>query len=414
MKTRRLLFAVLLFSSATAAWAFDDWLDHVGDALSFSAFGGNVRAKLSGMLDLEGYYLQQPPPGLIFTPDRALFNPRFTTFLDAQLGPNVYAFVQARVDRGFDPHDADADVRLDEYAVRVTPWEDGRFSLQIGKFGTVIGNWVERHLSWDNPFVTAPLPYENLTGIWDSAPADSGDTLRFWGHVGRNTGDVYADKHLRLPIVWGPSYTSGVSVAGRLGVFDYAAEMKNASLSSRPESWDVTEIGFENPTFSGRLGFRPNQMWNLGVSASSGTYLYPDAKPFVPKGRSLGAFRELVLAQDIGFAWHHFQLWAEFFETRFTIPNVGDADTFAYYIEAKYKVTTQLAAALRWNHQLYDSIGTETGRQPWGNDLRRLDAALIYRFSPHTQLKVQYSIASEENAPRDYSHTLAGQLTVKF
>ena len=64
-----------------------------------------------------------------------------------------------------------AQVRLDEYALRVTPWDDGRFNLQVGKFSTVVGNWVQRHHSWENPFITAPLPYENLTAISDTVGA---------------------------------------------------------------------------------------------------------------------------------------------------------------------------------------------------------------------------------------------------
>jgi hypothetical protein len=61
------------------------------------------------------------------------------------------------VDCRFDPTDAGPQVRLDEIAVRLTPWEDARFNVQIGKFSPVIGNWMARHLSWDNPFVSAPL-----------------------------------------------------------------------------------------------------------------------------------------------------------------------------------------------------------------------------------------------------------------
>ena len=46
---------------------------------------------------------------------------------------------------------------MDEYALRWTPWDDGRLSLQAGKFANVIGNWTARHQSWENPFITAPL-----------------------------------------------------------------------------------------------------------------------------------------------------------------------------------------------------------------------------------------------------------------
>ena len=32
---------------------------------------------------------------------------------------------------------------------------------------------------------------------------------------------------------------------------------------------------------------------------------------------------------------------------------MGNADTFAYYLEGKYKFTPQFFAALRWNQQLF-------------------------------------------------------------
>jgi hypothetical protein len=41
---------------------------------------------------------------------------------------------------------------------------------------------------------------------------------------------------------------------------------------------------------------------------------------------------------------HHLQLWAEFYEARFEV-RIGNADTFSYYLEAKYKITSQLFGA---------------------------------------------------------------------
>ena len=74
-------------------------------------------------------------------------------------------------------------MRLDEYAIRVSPLKDIPLSVQVGKFGTVVGNWVPRHYSWDNPFINAPLPYENVTGVWDSEAPEDVDVLLYWGHV---------------------------------------------------------------------------------------------------------------------------------------------------------------------------------------------------------------------------------------
>ena len=55
---------------------------------------------------------------------------------------------------------------------------------------------------------------------------------------------MYANgKYSFNPVIWGPSYATGVSVSGRLGRFDYAAELKNAvtffasGIVERDRSW---------------------------------------------------------------------------------------------------------------------------------------------------------------------------------
>ena len=405
MRTLQAL-SLCLFACTVHALEIDDFFDRLDNALTITAFNGNLRARLSGTIDTEFYNFQQPAPGLIDSEIDNLFNPRLTLFLDAQLGSQIYFFAQSRLDRGFDPSDHGAQIRLDEYALRFTPWDDGRFNLQVGKFATVVGNWVPRHLSWENPFINAPLVYDNVTPISDKiAPASPLDFVHRFDN----------EKYQFNPVIWGPSYASGISLSGRLGRFDYAAEMKNASLSSRPESWNVTETGFDHPTFSGRVGFRPNQIWNFGLSASDGPYFRSEAEQTLPPGRSIGDYREFVLGQDASFAWHHLQLWAEFYEARFEVPRVGDADTFAYYFEAKYKFTPQLFGALRWNQQLFSNIPDGAGGQVrWSQDLWRIDVAAGYRFTSHIQLKLQYSFQQETTSPRDDNHLIAAQLTVRF
>src|SRR5881275_1303787 len=277
MKLR--VLSLCAFACTACAFDIDDFFDRLDTALTISAFHDNLRARLSGTLDLEFYNFEQPPAGLIISDVDNLFNPRLTLFLDAQIGSQVYFFAQARLDRGFDPTDQGANVRLDEYALRITPWQDGRFTFQAGQFATVVGNWVPRHLSWDNPFINAPLAYENVTAIQDKYAPSSPLSFIYNPYLYK--------KYTFNPVIWGPSYASGISVSGRLGQFDYAVEMKNTSLSSRPESWYITENGFENPTFNARLGFRPDQAWNFGLSASDGAYLRAEAEQRLPLGRDI-------------------------------------------------------------------------------------------------------------------------------
>jgi hypothetical protein len=191
--------------------------------------------------------------------------------------------------------------------------------------------------------------------------------------------------------------------------------MKNASLSSRPESWSVTETGFEYPTFSGRVGFRPNEAWNFGLSASEGPYFQRQAQPTLPSGRDIDDFREFVLGQDASFAWRHLQVWAEVYEARFEVPTVGNADTFAYYVEAKYKFTPQLFGAIRWNQQLFGTVDDGYGNNlRWSPDVERIDLAAGYRFTSHTQLKLQYSYQHETTGQGNDNHLVAAQLTTRF
>jgi hypothetical protein len=405
---RGCLFGVLAALFAVrAAPAQDELLDAIGDNLKFNTSDGVFAGKISGLFDLEEYYVQQPPPGLVYTDHNFLFSPRITLNLDLQIGPQIYIFAQARADRGFDPsEDSNGQIRADQYAVRYTPWEDGRFNVQVGKFATVVGTWARRDDSWENPFVTAPSLYENQSGIWDIAAAPFGAVLNSWTDT---------SKDLRLPIIWEGAYTSGASVFGSIGKFDYAAEVSNAAVASRPDSWSVTQVSFGNPVYSGRIGYRPDESWNFGVSSSVGTYLRPEAVDTLVPGENLDDYREILIGEDASWAWHHWQFWAECYETRFQVPTVGDADTLAYYIEAKYKFSPEWSTALRWNQQLYNTIPDGFGNQTsWGSDLGRIDAAVTYRFSPHMQAKLQYSFIDQDVPERLQQSFVAAQFTVRF
>jgi hypothetical protein len=395
-----------LFNSAFA----QDWLDRVDDSLFIQPRDGLFRTDLSVLFDLEGSYIDQRPPGLIFGGGEDFVNPRLSLFLDAHLGKHLYSFVQARVDRGFDPRERRQDARFDEYLLRYTPFDDSRINLQIGKFATVVGNWVSRHHSWENPFINAPLPYEYVTAASDQSIVP--------GPVAFLTRRNIADKkELWVPVLWGPSYASGASLFGTVERFDYALEIKNSSISSRPESWDGRDIGWENPTVSGRAGFRPNAAWNVGASFSHGTYLRPEAEKAAtfPVGKNIGDFNQTTFAHDLSYAWHHWQIWSEVFVSRFEVPNVGDADTLAYYIETKYKITTQLFAAVRWNQQFFDGVNNGAGGEAaWDRDVWRVDTAIGYRFTRHLHAKVQYSFSHQKGPLQQGQQLVAAQVALKF
>jgi predicted porin len=135
----------------------------------------------------------------------------------------------------------------------------------------------------------------------------------------------------------------------------------------------------------------------------------------LPPGVALDRYLEVVLGQDVSFAWHHVQVWAEAYEARFEIPGVGNADTQAYYVEAKYKFTPQLFGALRWNQQFFSDMAIPGGGSaPWSRDVTRVDAGPGFRFTAHTQLKLQYSIEHQNADMGAWSQLVAIQFTTRF
>ena len=156
-------------------------------------------------------------------------------------------------------------------------------------------------------------------------------------------------------------------------------------------------------------------MWNFGLSASSGSYLLPSAAATVAPGHGLDDYRETVLGQDLGFAWHHVEIWAECYEARFAMPLVGNADTVAGYVEAKYKFTPQFFGAVRWNQQWFGRVPTGGGRSAtWGNEVWRLDVAPTYRFTAHIEAKLQVSLQHNAVGRPVYARLIAGQLVIRF
>jgi hypothetical protein len=404
-RTHVCLTALLVTGCSSAAFA-QEWIDRVDQALRVQSPGGMLQSDVSGLLDLEGYAVDDRPPGLIFAPERV--NPRLSVFVDTRLGKHLYSLVQVRVDRGFDPFERPHEARLDEYLLRYTPFGGGTLSVQAGKFATVFGNWVPRHRSWENPFVNAPLPYENVTTITDAvAPASS---QAFLARLG------IADKKGEwLPVLWGPVYASGASVFGSWKRLDYAVDVKNAAVSARPEVWSAGEGDWRHPNVAARVGHRPNAAWTLGASWSRGPYMHAAAASTLSANTRVSDFRQTTVGADVAFSRRHLEVWSELIFSRFEVPNVGDADVWSYYVESKYKISPRVSAALRWGRQRFGDVADGVGGQrPWDGALWRTDAALAWRWTNHVQAKLQYGFGQEDKAVAQGQQLVAAQATVKF
>lgn len=401
MKRFPLIF-LLLLAPMVRGQAFLESLD---EALTVSSADGKWRADMSGLIDLELYAAEMQPLGLLETDDGLFFNPRLTLMLDLQMTEHWRAHMQMRTDRGFDPGFApDGQTRLDEYFVEWKPLESDLINVRAGKFATAFGAWTPRRLSWDNPFITAPAAYSDMLPVVDNAARPLA------GLAGRrNNPEV---RSTWVPIIWGPSYATGVSVFGRTEHLDYALELKNAALSSRPGAWDGVQNGWDSTTYSGRLGWRPAAEWNFGTSFSHGPYMLEESQSTMPAGRSYRDYDQTTFGVDAGYAHGPWQIWAELMTSRFDVPNVGGVRVTSGFIEAKRKVGAATWLAARWNQSWFGEI-PGTSRE-WDRDGWRLDLALGHRLSRNVQAKLQYSLAERTGHDQEGDHLFAGQITVRF
>lgn len=408
MTPRRLaLVAAALLATAVPARAVDPfgWLETASDALAVHSDDGRLQARVSGDASLALFTVDGRAPGLLQARHDPLLAPRLSLAVSAAAG-DVALEGLARIDRGFDPAEDGAEARMDAYALRWTPgtW----LSLAVGKRPTGFGAWAPRHRSWENPLVTAPLPYDQATTVADAAaPAGPAAFLV--------RQQVFDKKALWLPMVWGPSYTSGVSAAGRAGRLEWTAEVRNRALSSRPETWGFEDTGLRAPTVSGRLGLTPEPAWRLGVSASHGPYLEDAAEPTLPPGRDVEHYAQTVAAADASWAHGRWEVWSELLLARFDVPNVGDADVLGWYVEAKRKLGARFWAAARFGQLLFGEIPDGHGGDArWDDDRWRLDLGVGARWHRLVVTKLAYQLNHSAGPITQGEQMVAVEAVVRF
>jgi len=398
----------IIFAAATlSATTLLEPLDYVSDNLFYETEDGFFAIQGGGSAEISGYYFNDQPIGFVFAKpqNHTQYSPRLTLEAQAFVGERLSGAIKFRWDDGIDPGYMDNQVRIDELFIDgvIVP---GHLDVRVGRFATIFGNYVPRQNAWDNPFISPPLPYDQATSVTDnSAPANA---VAF-----TNRRNANVNNKTWVPIIWGPVYTQGVAAFASWESFDLALSGTNEAIASRPSEWD--DYNWDNPVFTGRLGWTPNAEWNVGLSGSLGAYLRPAAAPTLPLGTDVGDYDQIAVGLDASWSSRDWQVWAEFMFSQFDVPNVADpAQVYSFYVESKYKVTPQFYAALRYGMQFYNEIDTIFGSRNWDNDMLRVDVALGYKFDRHSLFKVQYQFQHQFTSFQDGENQLAAEFVIKF
>jgi len=371
-------------SVARAGDPLDDVVDQIRDMTSFQTEKGDVSLDFDFYATVDNWVISQPPPGIMVTGQNYLNSPRLSMLGTLQVQEWLSIFALGDVDRGFDPTDGSIQIRPDVYYAKISPF-GGILQGKFGAIPTSYGQWVNRHFSWQNPLVNAPLAYEWFMGI-------RGDTARITPKT------APANRSTWLPIIWGPSYTSGGQFNGTLDRVDWAFEFKNDALSSAVPFWQLWENPLDGSalTYTGRLGWRPTTEWNLGASGSTGSYVVPNSFP------GWQNYLQNNVGVDVSWAHGDLELWGEAHWSSFDIrasplAQAGTVGVVSYFMETRWRFDAQWWLAGRWNQQLYgDKPGSSDS---WDNDVWRIDACLGWRVDRTLTVKTQFSYTDESGPP---------------
>ncbi|NBX36752.1 MAG: hypothetical protein EBR10_05960 [Planctomycetes bacterium] len=376
--------AWLVCAAACAGDPLDDVVDQIRDMTSFQSEKGDVSLDFDFYATVDNWVISQPPPGIMVTGQNYLNSPRLSMLGTLQVQEWLSIFALGDVDRGFDPTDGSIQIRPDVYYAKISPF-GGILQGKFGAIPTSYGQWVNRHFSWQNPLVNAPLAYEWFMGI-------RGDTARITPKT------APANRSTWLPIIWGPSYTSGGQFNGTLDRIDWAFEFKNDALSSAVPYWQLWENPLDGSalTYTGRLGWRPTTEWNIGASGSTGSYVVPNSF------QGWQNYLQNNVGVDVSWAHGDLELWGEAHWSNFNVRSgplspAGTVGVVSYFMETRWRFDAQWWLAGRWNQQVYgDAPGSS---ESWDNDVWRIDACVGWRLDRTLTVKTQFSYTDESGPP---------------
>ncbi len=361
--------------------------------------GELVDIALSGIVDAEMYLYNKVNPGMLMHDHRPLWNGRGTFFLDVSVGDHLFGMVMARADHGLDAHyEEELDLRLDEAWLRWTESGDGwSASLQAGKFGTPIGNFVPRHDSMHNPLVRAPMVYDHITTMGDNAAPPPNDVF-----ITRRDGPDLKDRWVSM--IWGPVYGRGLMLFGDAGRFSARVAYTNTAACERPPEWDWHGDDLKDMGWHSRLGWNPFIGFKIGLNATYGPYLRNRADASMPAGLHRQDYAQKLVGIDLEYSIGHLILFGEAYATEWEAPRInGDLRAVSYYVEAKYKIVPGVYVAARWNQILFNQIPTSQGSRTWDRDAYRAEFGVGWFIEQNLLVKAQVegNVLRGPHDPRD-------------
>jgi hypothetical protein len=306
--------------------------------------------------------------------------------------------------------------------LRIRPWTERDFDIQIGRVPPTFGAFARRTYANDNPLIGYPLAYQYLTTVRpDAVPASAEELLskRSSGWlVHYSLGDPSFEQG--VPLVSAFRWDTGVQAHAKAGLVSATAAITAGTVSNPLFSDDN-----DGRQFAGRIELRPVVGLILGTSYARGPFVGDAAAHAAVGDGHTSTFTQTAWGADAEYSRDHYLLRFETIISEWRLPSATppagqlplrvplSADSISF--EGRYKLRPDWYVAARFDHLGFSDLTTTTATLPWDAPVTRLEIGVGYSIQRNLLLK-----AAVQHDDRDggkllqTSRMFAGQLVYWF
>jgi hypothetical protein len=277
--------------------------------------------------------------------------------------------------------------------LRLRPWVERSFDIQVGVVPPVFGRFPRHHYAGENPLPGLPLVYQYTTTLReDAVPASAEELLSKRGQGWRVRYSVGSPSPgPGVPLASAEVWDTGVQA--RIGRRPLSLAV---SLTEGTLSYPLVLKGDDNDgkQLAARLAWTPGPQLTLGASVSRGEFLSREVTESLPPDAG-ASFHQTAVGIDVEYARGYWILRAEGLWSRWRLPPLDETrietpqDVLGAYVEARYKLRPGLFAAGRVGRLSFDTLASAYGAESWDADVTRLEVGVGY--APHRQVLLKLS-----------------------
>ncbi len=358
---------------------------------------GPVQVQPSARVDLLGFVTDTAPAWLI--PERSNFVAgRASGFLDIFAGRHAYGLVEVRLDRGEAPSNGNAQLRIEQAFLRLTPFTKSDVSLQAGRFVSPFGGYPQRHHSSADPLIRPPLSYDYRTMVCGDLFPFTNDGFINW----KSRPGLFRPSG--APPIWAAPYQVGAMLTGSLGPVTYRLAAMNGAPSAEPRVWNVWPDHASWISWVANVGVQLTPELRVGASFDQGTYLPADANDKLPAGKTIADYRQRLIGLETTVTRGFVELRAELIHDYWQVPRVQDDPIdLSYYVESKVKIGVGAFLSGRYSGIHFNELRYSNGTtSQWDYDTRRIQFGGGYRLAEPFEVRAEVMLNHTQHAdPKD-------------